>query len=153
MPTHDTKKSFDKILSRLRKIANTQGSTYIDNDTCDHEDLEKRISTLERKEITIRINTLPPLNPTTLTHAARLSMLNNVPVIMKYYIPSVDCEVYIGIDNNLNEKYLVRSSEDYTKPIKKIYKSCSEYIVATDQGIYIISDKTQQRKISVMNTE
>ena len=47
-----------------------------------------------------------------------------------------------------DEKLLVRSEEEYTSPISKIFKVCEEYIVITENSIYIVSTEIPTKRIS-----
>jgi len=46
------------------------------------------------------------------------------------------------------KKMLVRSEEEYTSPIAKIFKVAEEYIVMTENSIYLVSSKIPTRKIN-----
>ena len=61
--------------------------------------------------------------------------------------------IHSNIDNNAhqfndNEKLLVRNEEEYTSPISKIYKSDDEYIILTENSIYLVSAYIPSRRIS-----
>jgi len=53
----------------------------------------------------------------------------------------------IGAKEN-GEKLLVRSEEEYTSTISKFYKSGSDYIIITENSIYIVSSDIPTRKIT-----
>jgi len=53
----------------------------------------------------------------------------------------------IGVKTN-DEKLLVRSTEEYTSPINKIFKVCDEYIVMTENSIYIVSTEIPTKRIT-----
>jgi hypothetical protein len=55
--------------------------------------------------------------------------------------------VMIGVKGN-EEKILLRSEEEYTSPISKVYKVGEEFILITENSIYIVSSKIQSRKIN-----
>jgi hypothetical protein len=55
-------------------------------------------------------------------------------------------KVMIGV-RDTEEKILVRSEEEYTSPISKVYKVGEEFILITENSIYIVSAKIQSRKI------
>ena len=46
------------------------------------------------------------------------------------------------------EKLLVKSEDEYTSIIQKFYKSGTEYIVITENSIYIVANDIPTRKIS-----
>lgn len=83
----------------------------------------------------------------TLQHAAKLSIVEDKAIMMDYWTVSLDKKALVGVREN-NEKLLVKSSEEYTSPISKFFKSGTEYIVITENSIYIVSSDIPTRKIS-----
>jgi hypothetical protein len=79
--------------------------------------------------------------------ALGLSIMEDVPIMMDYWVPSLDGEIIIGIREN-EEKLLVKNSEEYTSPIQKIYKVENVYIIMTENSLYLVDSKCQARKIS-----
>ena len=67
--------------------------------------------------------------------------------MLDYWTSSLDKTSLIGVRES-GEKLLVKSEEEYTSPIAKFYKSATEYIVVTENSIYIVSSEIQSRKIS-----
>ena len=88
---------------------------------------------------------LPEVN--TLFHAVKLSIVEDKPILMDYWTNSLDKTVLIGVKEN-KEKLLVKSEEEYTSPISKFYKSGTEYIIITENSIYLVSSDIPTRKIS-----
>ena len=66
---------------------------------------------------------LPEVN--TLLHAIKLSIVEDKPILMDYWINSLDKTVLIGVKED-KEKLLVKSEEEYTSPISKIFKVVHE---------------------------
>ena len=83
----------------------------------------------------------------TLQNATKLSIVEDKPVMFDYWTASLDKKALIGIREN-NEKLLVKSEEEYTSSIAKFYKSGTEYIIITENSIYIVSSEIQNRRIS-----
>jgi hypothetical protein len=84
---------------------------------------------------------------TTLKHAAKLSIVEDKPIMLDYWTSSLDKKALIGVKEN-GEKLLVKSEDEYTSPVAKFYKSGQEYIVITENSIYIVSSDIPTRKIS-----
>jgi hypothetical protein len=84
----------------------------------------------------------------TLQNATKLSIVEDKPVMFDYWTDSLDKKALIGVREGSGEKLLVKSAEEYTSPIAKFYKSMSEYIVITENSIYVISSDIPTRKIS-----
>jgi hypothetical protein len=83
----------------------------------------------------------------TLKHAAKLGIVEDKPIMLDYWTSSLDKKALIGIKEN-GEKLLVKSEEEYTSSIAKFYKSSTEYIIITENSIYIVSSEIPSRKIS-----
>jgi hypothetical protein len=83
----------------------------------------------------------------TLQHAAKLGIVEDKPVMMDYWTSSLDKTVLIGVKEN-GEKLLVKSEDEYTSPISKIYKVAKEYIIITENSIYLVDVEIPTKKIS-----
>ena len=83
----------------------------------------------------------------TLQHAAKLSIVEDKPIMMDYWTSSLDKSVLIGVKDN-QEKLLVKSEEEYTSPVSKIYKVGKEYIIITENSIYLVDVEIPTKRIS-----
>ena len=83
----------------------------------------------------------------TLQHCAKLSIVEDKPIMFDYWTSSCDKEVLIGVKEN-GEKLLVKSDEEYTSTVAKMFKVGEEYIIMTENSIYIVSGKIPTKKIS-----
>ena len=63
-----------------------------------------------------------------------------------YWTPSCDKEVLIGVRES-GEKLLVKNEEEYTSPISKIYKVEGEYIIMTENSIYVVSADIPTKRV------
>lgn len=82
-----------------------------------------------------------------LVNACKLACKEDKPIMLDYWIDSHNAKVLIGVREN-DEKILVRSEEEYTSPISKIFKVAEEYIIMTENSIYVVSSKIPSRKIN-----
>jgi hypothetical protein len=83
----------------------------------------------------------------TLQHASKLSIVEDKPIMLDYWTASLDKNAIIGVKDS-GEKLLVKSEEEYTSPISKFYKSGTEYIIITENSIYLVSSDMASKKIS-----
>ena len=83
----------------------------------------------------------------TFQNAAKLAITEDKPIMLDYWADSLDGKALIGVREN-NEKMLVKSSEEYTSPIVKLYRSGTEYIVMTENSIYLVSSTIPSRRIA-----
>jgi hypothetical protein len=84
---------------------------------------------------------------TTLQHAAKLSIVEDKPIMMDYWTNSLEKSALIGVKDT-GEKLLVKNEEEYTSPISKIYKVAKEYIIMTENSIYIVDLEIPTKRIS-----
>lgn len=83
----------------------------------------------------------------TLQHAVKLGIVEDKPILLDYWTSSLDKTVIIGVREN-QEKLLVKSEDEYTSPVSKIYKVEGEYIVVTENSIYLSSADISTKRIS-----
>ena len=84
---------------------------------------------------------------TTLQHASKLSIVEDRPILLDYWTSSCDKESLIGVRED-GEKLLVKNEEEYTSPIAKIFQVNQEFIVLTENSIYIVSSDLPTKRIS-----
>ena len=77
----------------------------------------------------------------------KLAIVDDRPIMMDYWTGSQENKVLIGVRES-GEKLLVKSEDEYTSPIAKIYKIEGEYIIVTENSLYIVSADISTRKIS-----
>jgi len=79
----------------------------------------------------------------TLKNAAKIALQNDKPILLDYYTDSLNGKAIIGVrgsdERKDKEKLLVKSAEEYTSTISKTFKCGDEYIVVTENSIYIVS--------------
>ena len=83
----------------------------------------------------------------TLKHASKLAVVEDKPIMLDYWTASLDKKSLIGVKES-GEKLLVKSEDEYTSPISKFYKSGTEYIIITENSIYLVSSDIPTRKIT-----
>ena len=84
---------------------------------------------------------------TCLQHAWKLAIVEDKEVKSDYWTSSLDKEIIIGVKSN-QEKLLVKREDEYTSPISKIYKVETEYIIVTENSIYLVSGDIDSQRIS-----
>ena len=87
----------------------------------------------------------------TLVSAAKLAIQKDMPVQFDYFVDSAEGKAFLGEDATTGEKMLVKNSEEYTSHIQKIYKAGDDFIIMTENSIYIASSKIHKRKIQASN--
>jgi hypothetical protein len=89
-------------------------------------------------------------NEKTLKHAARLAIEQDKPICLDYYNDTIEGKAFMGEDAESKEKMLVRSKEEYTSPIQPrgIFKIAEDFIVITENSIYIVSGATKKKTIT-----
>ena len=85
----------------------------------------------------------------TLQNAAKLSIVEDKPIILDYWVQSIDKSVMIGIRED-GKKMLIKSTEEYTSYIEKVYRIAGkDYIIMTENSIYVVDINIPTRKVSI----
>jgi hypothetical protein len=84
---------------------------------------------------------------TTLVHAARLSLKEDKPILLDYYVDTYNTKAFMGEDSDTKEKMLVKNTDEFTSLIQKVYKVQEDFLVMTENSIYVVSGKIQKRRI------
>jgi hypothetical protein len=93
-------------------------------------------------------------SPVALVQAAKLALAQDKPILLDYFTDSHTGKAFMGEDTSTKEKMLVKSNEEFTSLIQNVYKIPSgqgdafDYIVLTENSIYIVSGKTAKRRIN-----
>jgi hypothetical protein len=82
-----------------------------------------------------------------LQHCVKLAIAEDKPIMLDYFTLSLEKKVLIGVREN-GEKLLVKSEEEYTSPIEKIFKVDTEYIISTENSLYLVSSGIATKRIS-----
>ncbi len=86
-------------------------------------------------------------NHNSLQHCSKLAIVEDKPLMFDYWTDSLERKVLIGVKED-GEKLLVKSEEEYTSPIAKIFKVEEEYIIVTENSIYLVSSNIDTKRIS-----
>jgi len=88
----------------------------------------------------------------TLQNAAKLSIVEDRPIMMDYWTSSLEKTVMIGVRND-EKKMLIKNEEEYTSYIEKIFRiNGKDFIILTENSIYIVDKDIPTKKIS-FNTD
>jgi len=82
-----------------------------------------------------------------LKSAAKIACSEDKPIMLDYWTLSLDGNIIIGVKES-GEKMLVKSAEEYTSMIQKIYKVDGEYLVCTENSLYIVDTSCPTKRIS-----
>ena len=83
----------------------------------------------------------------TLQHATKIAISDDKPIMLDYWFTSLEKKSCIGVRES-GEKLLVKSAEEYTSPIAKLYKSGTEFIIITENSIYLVASDIPTKKIT-----
>ncbi len=88
---------------------------------------------------------------TTLQHAARLALQHDRPILLDYYVDTATGKAFLGEDNETKEKVLVKSRDEFTSSVQKSFKVGEDFLIFTENSIYIVSGKITKKKISMVS--
>ena len=84
----------------------------------------------------------------TLQNAAKLSIVEDRPILMDYWTSSIDKTVMIGIRED-GKKMLIKNAEEYTSYIEKVYRiNGKDYIIMTENSIYLVCASIPTKRIA-----
>jgi len=86
-------------------------------------------------------------SPQTLVQAAKLAIQLDRAIQLDYYVDTATNKAFLGEDDEAKEKMLVKSGDEFTSLIQKIYKVGDDFIILTENSIYVVSGKIQKRRI------
>jgi hypothetical protein len=86
-------------------------------------------------------------SPQVLVHAAKLAIEQDKPILLDYFLDTSAGKAFLGEDQETKEKMLIKSSEEFTSLVQKVYKVQDDYIIITENSLYIVSGKIQKRRI------
>ncbi len=87
-------------------------------------------------------------NEKVLIHAAKIALEQDKPIMLDYYVETKNGTAFLGEDSDTKEKILVRNPEEYTSPVKKMFKAGTDYILVTENSVYIVSGSIKKKTIS-----
>lgn len=87
-------------------------------------------------------------NDKVLAHAAKIAMEQDKPILLDYYTDTRLGRAFLGEDSETKEKILVKNPEEYTSPVQKMFKAKDDYIIVTENSVYIVSGSIKRKTIS-----
>jgi hypothetical protein len=87
-------------------------------------------------------------NEKVLTHAAKIALERDMPILLDYYAATKSGKAFLGEDSDTKEKILVKNPDEYTSPVQKMFKAKDDYIIMTENSIYIVSGAIKKKTIS-----
>lgn len=85
---------------------------------------------------------------TTFVNLFKKALSDDKAINFDYWVGSLEKKVAIGVKNEGKVKILVRNEEEYTSPIINIFKSETEFIVITENSIYVVDAAIPVKKIT-----
>lgn len=83
-----------------------------------------------------------------LVQAAKLAQQLDRPILVDYYVDSCVGKAYVAEDTESKDKLLMKSNDEFTSVIQKLYKVGEDYLVLTENSIYIINGKIPKTRLS-----
>jgi hypothetical protein len=89
----------------------------------------------------------------TLVQAAKIALEKDCPIMLDYYRHTAGSTAFLGEDPDSKERVLVKSKDEFTSLIKKLYKVGDDFIILTENSLYVVSGKIQKRKVNVASLQ
>jgi hypothetical protein len=89
----------------------------------------------------------------TLSQAAKLAIEQDRAIMLDYYVDTCSAKAFLGEDPATNERILVKSKDEFTSLIRKLYKVGDDFIILTENSLYVVSGKIQKRKVNLASLQ
>jgi hypothetical protein len=89
----------------------------------------------------------------TLVQAAKIAIEQDRAIMLDYYRQTHAGTAFLGEDSDTKERILVKSKEEFTSLIKKLYKVGDDFIILTENSLYVVSGKIQKRKVNLASLQ
>jgi hypothetical protein len=83
-----------------------------------------------------------------LVYAARLAQQQDKPIQLDYYADSCVKKAFIGEDPETKDKILIKNNHEFTSLVSKIYRVETDFLVMSENSIYIVSGKIEKHKVN-----
>jgi hypothetical protein len=84
-----------------------------------------------------------------LLQAAKFALEQDRAIMLDYYRQTANGTAFLGEDPSTQERILVKSKEEFTSLVKKLYKAGDDFIILTENSLYVVSGKIQKRKVNL----
>jgi hypothetical protein len=85
----------------------------------------------------------------TLLQASKIAIEQDRPILLDYYRQTANGTAFLGEDKDTKERILVKNKEEFTSLIKKLYKVGDDFIILTENSLYVVSGKIQKRGVNL----
>jgi len=92
-------------------------------------------------------------NSTTLLQASKIAIEQDRAIMLDYFRQTANGTAFLGEDPESKERILVKSKDEFTSLIKKLYKAGDDFIILTENSLYIVSGKIQKRKVNLASLQ
>jgi len=99
------------------------------------------------------ISSTPLPSNQTLLQAAKLAIEQDRAIMLDYYVQTSNGTAFLGEDPDTKERILVKSKEEFTSLVKKLYKVGEDFIILTENSLYVVSGKIQKRKVNLASLQ
>ena len=89
----------------------------------------------------------------TMIQASKLAIEQDRAIMLDYYRQTATGTAFLGEDPNTKEKILVKSKDEFTSLIKKLFKVGEDFIILTENSLYVVSGKIQKRKVNLASLQ
>jgi len=91
--------------------------------------------------------------PATLLQASKIAIEQDRAIMLDYYRQTANATAFLGEDPETKERILVKSKDEFTSLIKKLYKVGDDFIILTENSLYVVSGKIQKRKVNLASLQ
>lgn len=84
-----------------------------------------------------------------LLQASRIAITEDRPIQLDYFVDTATGKAFLGEDPDRNENLLFKSADEFTSLVRRVVRVGPDFLVLTENSIYVVSGKIKKRKISM----
>ena len=89
----------------------------------------------------------------TLLQASKIAIEQDRAIMLDYFRQTANGTAFLGEDPDTKERILVKSKEEFTSLVKKLYKVGDDFIILTENSLYVVSGRIQKRKVNLASLQ
>lgn len=83
----------------------------------------------------------------TFFNAVKQAISDDKPILLDFWTDSLEKKVCLGVNMSTGEKLLMRSTNEYTSLIMKVFSSGRDLIIVTENSIYLVDSSIRRQAL------
>ena len=83
-----------------------------------------------------------------LKNVSKIALVEDKKIMMDYWMESFKEDAFLGVRENGDKLLIKNEGDEYTSSITKVYKVDEEYLIVTENSIYLVSATIQTKRVA-----